>query len=504
MSKYLLGLDNGNTVSKVAIFDLNGKEIEVASCNMPTEYPQDGWTERSMHGLWQGASQAIQEVLNKSGISASDIIAIGCSGHGNGIYLLDKNGAPLRAGIQSLDSRGSSIAEKWLADGLHAQIHPYTLQAIWAAQPSVLLAWLKANEPDNYNNVSAVLMCKDYINYCLTGEICSDYTDMSGTSLLDVQQKTYSEELLALYGIKEIYSALPRLVKSHEVIGQVTAAAASATGLQAGIPVVGGLFDVDASAIGAGINKPGQACIIAGTWSINEVVTSKPIIDDKLFMTSIFADGDSFLTLEASATSATNLEWFVQQFCDEERRVAQANGQSVYDVCSDKVASIAPQDSNIIFHPFLYGSNVQANARAGFYGVAGWHSKAHLLRALFEGVVFSHLNHIEKLRESGADFSVARLTGGGARSETWSQIFADTLQTPIEIPDGIENGARGAAIAAGIGAGVYDSYQQASDNAVQLLRRHEPDANNTEIYLARYEEYKKLIAAMQEPWNRMA
>ncbi len=503
MGKYLLGLDNGNTISKAAIFDVSGKELQVASRKVDTHYPKPGWTERSMESLWQETAEAIREVMAKAGIKAEEIVGIGSSGHGNGIYLLNKAGQPAWNGIQSLDTRAADIVDVWNGGTVRDQAFPYTLQSFWPAQPNSLLAWFKQHEPATYEQIGAVLLCKDYINYCLTGEIRTDYTDMSATSLLDVPNRCYSTDLMALYGTPEMVEALPRPAYSFEVIGQVTPKAAEATGLAIGTPVVGGLFDVDASAVGAGVTRPGQACIIVGSWSINEVVTAKPIVSRDIFMTTIFANPEYWLTIEASATSATNLEWFVNQFCAEERLEANRRGISVYKVCNEVVASVPIDSANLIFHPFLYGSNVQSSARAGFYGVGGWHTRAHLLRALYEGVVYSHLNHIEKLRQTGANFDIARLTGGGARSEVWSQIFADTLEVLIEVPDGIETGARGAAIAAGIGAGVYANFIEAAEQAVSVVRVHEPDRKHTPIYLARYEEYKRLLGAMREPWDRL-
>jgi L-xylulokinase len=281
-------------------------------------------------------------------------------------------------------------------------------------------------------------------------------------------------------------------------------AAAEATGLAVGTPVVGGVFDIDASATGCGAVHAGQACIIAGTWSINEVITQDPLVDPSLFMTTLFAAPGLFLSTEASATSATNLEWFVTQCCADERAEAKRRGVSVYDVCSEVVANLGPGSTNVIFHPFLYGSNVQSTARAGFYGVAGWHTRAHLLRALYEGVVFCHLSHIQKLRTAGAQFDTARLTGGGSRSEVWTQMFADTIGVPMEISDGTELGARGAALSAGVGVGAYQSYAEAVEQAVKVVRVQEPIPANTPLYLERYAEYERLVGVMQEPWEALS
>ena len=277
MSKYLLGIDNGNTVSKAALFDLSGKEIAVASCAADTEYPHPGWTERDMEMLWQSTATAIRKVLVESGVRPEEIAGIGNTGHGNGIYLLDKQGQPLRNGIQSMDSRAAGVVTQWDKRNLHAQVFPYTLQSFWPAQPNALLAWLKENEPHNYERVGAILMVKDYIKYRLTGEVSSDYTDISACNLMDVPNKCYSSELMALYDLSEVYDALPPLKQSSEIAGQVTHAAAQETGLAAGTPVVAGLFDVDASAIGSGVIDPNLACIIMGSWSINEVITKDPI-----------------------------------------------------------------------------------------------------------------------------------------------------------------------------------------------------------------------------------
>jgi L-xylulokinase len=503
MSKYLLGIDNGSTVSKAALFDLSGKEIAVASCAADTEYPHPGWTERDMEMLWQSTASAIREVLAKSGARPEEIAGIGNTGHGNGVYLLDKQGQPLRNGIQSLDSRAADVVSEWNQRNLHAEVFPFTLQSFWPAQPNALLVWLKKNEPRNYERVGAILMVKDYIKYRLTDEISGDYTDMSAANLMDVRNKCYSNELLALYDLSEVADALPPLKQSSEVAGQVTGAAAQETGLAAGTPVVGGLFDVDASAIGSGVINPNQACLVMGSWSINEVITEYPIVDPSLFMTTIFAEPDLFLTIEGSATSATNLEWFVNQFCGDEHAEAKRRGISVYEVCSEEVASLPPGSTNIIFHPFLFGSYVQPSARAGFYGVAGWHTRVHLLRALYEGVAFGHLSHIEKLRRAGGQINSARLAGGGSRSPVWSQIFADTIQVPMEVPDGNELGARGAALSAGIGAGVYRDYAEAVQAAVSVVRVHEPIPANTPFYLARYAEYQRLENVMREPWEAL-
>jgi len=505
MPQYLMGIDNGLTLSKVAIFDLEGRTIGVASRKIEVQYPKPGYTERDMEVVWQSTAEAIREVVERSGIAPNEILAVGNSGHGNGLYLLDRQGRALCPSVASMDGRAADIVDEWnQPGGVRERAFPYTYQTCWAAQPSVLLAWLKRHEPDSYRAIGKVMLCTDYIKYCLTGEHTTDYTIISGSSLFHSSHRGYSRELLEIYGIPEILPALPRPVWGHEIAGRVTPEAARLIGLAAGTPVAGGLFDVDASAIGSGIISDGVLCIIAGTWSINEVVTNDPLIDKRLFLCSLYAVPGMWLTIEASATSATNLEWFVNNFCYEEEQEARARGISVYDVCNEKVASLAPGGTAVIFHPYLFGSDVQATARAGFYGLGAWHTKTHVLRALYEGVVYGHMHHIEKLRAAGAVIEKARMTGGGSHSHVWTQMFADALQLPIEVPEGAEVAARGVAMAAGVGVGIYRDYADAVARVVHIGREHQPDPQATPAYQARYREYVNILEAMKEPWNRLA
>jgi L-xylulokinase len=297
--------------------------------------------------------------------------------------------------------------------------------------------------------------------------------------------------------------ALPPLRQSLTILCGVTDAAADETGLVVGTPVIGGMIDCAASSIGIGVVKPGQACILIGTWSINQVIVEQPNWTPDVFLMAPFADPQYWLLLEGSATSAANLEWFITHFGTDERLAAEERGISPYEVCNAAVENIPPEDATVIYHPFLYGSPEQANASAGFFGISGWHTRAHLLRAIYEGVVFGHLVHIDKLKRAGTEFGSARMGGGGARSATWVQMFADALQIPVEVPEGSETGTRGAALAAGVAAGIYRSLEEAVSTTITVARVHEPNARNGTIYRARYEQYKMLVETMQSRWNSL-
>lgn len=509
MASYLLGIDNGLTVSKAAIFDTEGREIAVQGHKVVLNYPRPAWVERDSETVWQTTAEAILGAIERSGIDPRDIVGVGNAAHGNGLYLVDRDGLPLGASVTSMDNRASDIIEEWRhprAAGqasVHDTSFPVVMTNIYAAQPAALLAWFKRHRPEMWRRIGHAFTCKDYIKFRLTGTATTDFSDASGTSLFDNRNRRFSAEMLELYGISDIVPALPTPIESHAVAGHVTRDAARLTGLHEGTPVVGGMFDIDASALGAGVIEEEMLCIIAGTWSINEVVMPEPLVDRRLAMCTLFTVPGLWLIAECSATSATNLEWFVNQFCHEEAQEAKRRNVSVYEVCNEIVASLPPGGTDVIFHPFLFGSNVQANARAGFYGLGAWHTKAHVLRALYEGVVYGHLDHVNRLRSAGARMRVARITGGGARSRVWTQMFADTLELPIETTTATETAALGAALAAGIGSGVYASHADAVRQAVQIGRRHEPDGAATPKYLARYREYRRLLEAMRESWQRL-
>jgi L-xylulokinase len=398
-----------------------------------------------------------------------------------------------------MDLRAGEIVEDWLARGVIDAVWPRIFQTPYAGQPPALLRWLKLHEPTAYDQIGAVLLVKDYVKYRLTGSITTDPTDISATGLLDLRLRGYAPELLDAYGIAEIAVALPPIVASDAPAGHVSEEAARDTGLLAGTPVSGGMFDVNAGALGAGVVAPGQACISAGTWSVNAVVTSAPIAQRGALFNALYTP-DTWLTIDASPTSTTNLEWFVTEFCAEERAEARERGVSAYEVCGERIAALPPASTSIVFHPFLYGSNVQPTARAGLYGLAGWHTRADVLRAIYEGVVYGHLSQVENLLAAGARADSARLIGGGARSRVWAQMFADVLDMPLAVPEGGEIGARGAALSAGVGAGVYADYADAA-RAVAIERLHTPSPAATARYRAGYAEYRRLVRAMQEPWQ---
>lgn len=493
MSEYLLGLDNGGTVTKAALFDLEGNEIAVSSKRTEMHFPQPGYTERAIDALWKANAEAISDVIEKSGVNPSEIKAVAATGYGNGLILVDGNGDPVYNGIISTDTRAKGYVQKWYNDGTFDEVHEKTLQAVWPAQPVALLAWFKDNMPEVVKKAKWAFMCKDYLRYRLTGEAYAEISDYSGTSAMNLYTHTFDRDLFSKFGIEEYFELFPPLRKSDDICGYITEEAAAATGLKKGTPVAGGLFDIHACYLACGISDADKMCLIAGTWSINQFLAREPVPDKDIFMTSISCIPGLYLIMEGSPTSASNLEWFVKEFMSRGKELMEAKGESVYAYCDRVVGQIEPDASNIVFLPYLFGSNSHPDSKACFLGLSSWHKREHIIRALYEGIAFSTKQHYDKLLRNSVKPSMARLAGGVSKSKVWVQMFADILQIPIEITEGTELGALGAAVCAGVASGTFCSFQEAVDSMVKVSSVFYPDSRNEEIYARKYERYKKAI-----------
>lgn len=499
--RYLMGVDNGGTFSKAAIFDEVGRQIASASATVPLYTPRPGFRERDLEELWKANGDAIRLCLRKSGISPRDIAAVSFSGHGKGLYLIDREGRPLGRGILSTDTRAHGIAQAWQESGVAEAVGRATYQPVSACQPPALLAWLKENEPEIYQRIGKILSVNDYIGYRLTGEAFAEFTIASGGGLVDFAKKGYTKDILERFGIPEVYDALPPLKYSTEAVGRVTREAAEATGLAEGTMVAAGMFDIDACGIASGLSSPEDLCLIAGTWSINEYISPKAVTEEPSTRNSFFCQPGFFLVEESSPTSAGNLEWFIRTQLTLEKQEAESTGKSVYDVTNGWVAETKPEENSVLYLPFLNGAPSSDDASGVFFGMTEATEKRHLVAAIYEGVVFSHRRHVEKLLRHRAAPECAFLSGGAANSPVWVQLFADILQLPIQAVSGKEFGAQGAAMAAGVAAGIYQDIAEASARMVSPAGRVLPDPSKKDIYDRKYQAYCTLEDGLQALWK---
>ena len=497
--KYYLGLDNGGSNTKAALFDTNGKEIGSFGISTGMLTPLPGFAESDMEEKWLDNCRVIRGLLERCGADPADISGVGICGHGKGLYLWGKDGKPVRNGITSNDTRAYRYPEMWRDEGIEEKVFALSCQHIMECQPVALLAWVRDNEPSNYQNIKWVFECKDYIRFRLTGRALAERTDYSGANLLNLHTGEVDEELLELFGLSEIKDAIPPLCNAIDICGYVTEEAASLTGLKAGTPVIGGMFDIDACALACGIFDEENICAIAGTWSINEYIRKSPVLDGSVRMNSLFALPGYYLVEESSPTSAGNNEWFNKTLLPE-----VFEGENPYDVINGWVEEVAPEEFVPVFLPFIMASNVHPNARGTWAGVNLSTSRKHMARSVYEGIVFGHKMHIERLLESREKLpGCVRLSGGAAKSRVWTQIFADALQMPVETVDVAEAGAFGCALAVSVAVGDYKDLYEASSHMCPVSERVLPRTELADVYRKKYQLYKRTIECLDPLWDDM-
>ena len=502
--RYYLGLDNGGSTTKAALFDKNGREVAVSNISTAMLTPRPGFVERDMEEMWEANCQVIRDVLRKADISAGDVAGVGITGHGKGLYLWGKDGKPARNGIISTDNRAYEYTNRWKADGTEAKVFEKSSQHIMACQPVSLLAWIKDNERSVYDNIEWVFECKDYVRFRMTGTAAAEITDYSCANLMNLHTVQYDEELLNLFGIGEMIDCLPPICASTDICGFVSRDAAEKCGLNEGTPVIGGMVDIDACALGAGITDEKRICMIAGTWSINEYIRSTPVLDGKVLMNSLYCIPGYYLIEESSPTSAGNNEWFVRQLLSEFVEEHRKNGDNYYDEINSWVESIRPEEFVPVFLPFVLASNVHPNAKGSFIGISANHTRGHLVRSIYEGVAFCHRMHVEKLIISrGSRPTAIRLAGGAAHSSVWTQIFADILQISIETVAANETGALGCAIAVASAVGDYNDITMASAHMCNIASVISPNSEKAAVYEKKYHIYKRTIECLDPLWDDM-
>ncbi|MCP4383294.1 MAG: carbohydrate kinase [Hyphomicrobiales bacterium] len=500
VATHLLGIDSGLTVTKAVLFDLHGKAVGIGRAEAPQLFSAPGHVERDMATVWSVAVEAIRTCLANSGVDPASIAGIGVTGHGDGVYPLRRDGTPLGKAVLSLDSRAVDIVGDWQHAGVLARSLELTGQQPSQAAPAAVLAWIKEHQPDRYADIGWAVSCKDWLRFQLTGIVATDTTEAS-VSFTNVNTQTYDPAVLSLFGLDELATALPPILAVTDVVGTVTAAAAGDTGLVPGTPVVTGLHDVTASAIGTGCVKPGQLCLIAGTYSINEVISSQPALDARWFCRNGFRPGE-WNNMAISPASSANSEWIMHQFFRDAVELANETGASVFNFVDDEVAAAFGHESRLIYHPFLFGSPRGGEASASLIGLQGWHRRGDVLRAVFEGIVFNHKEHVDVLR-TRFPVTAATLAGGGARNPMFSQLFSDALDLEITVVDQEEVGALGVALAAGVGVGRYPSIDAASTATRRVLHRLYPDRDRHRDLSAAYKRYQEAIERVAPLWHAL-
>ncbi len=500
MRERLIGIDAGGTMTKVVLFDLQGNELGIERQPNVLLLPHAGWTERDADKMWDAVCISLRALLEKTKTDPADILAVTPSGYGGGNYLVDSSGTPVRNALVSTDTRTIPLLERWAASGLSKKVSTLIEQKVWPGQTLAILAWLKENEPSAMERTAHVLGCKDFLRLRLCGDISTDPTDAGCAGILNVTCSEISREVLEVTGMAGWLPKLPPLGPGVAVAGKLSAAAARATGLREGTPVVRGVYDVVGCALATGVEDAHQLAVVAGTFAIHSTVHTRPALNPLPTIQTPYPVGNKILATTAMPTSASNLEWFCKTFLAADAAAARRSGRSIYDICNEHVAATMTSDNSILFFPFLLDG--PRGAPAGFSGMTVSTTLPDMLRAIYEGVIFAHRTDLTHLL-SGPDAAkpnVMRFAGGPSRSTVWSQMFADGLGLPVEITNGSELGAKGGAMCAAVATGAYASMPDAMRAMVKIENRLEPDTARSAVLDAKYEKYCSAVETSVQAW----
>lgn len=502
---YLIGIDIGTSAVKTVLFDTKGRIVALASQEYPMDQPQNGWAEQNPDDWWNATQASLKNLLS-GGVEKRLIRGVGLTGQMHGLVMLDDIGKVIRPAIlwcdQRTDRECAQITEKI---GYERLIELTANPALPAFTASKIL-WVRSHEPENYKRCRQILLPKDYIRYKLTGVFATEYSDASGTQLLDVVGRRWSQEMLQALEIDP--ALLPPLYESCAVTGGVSREAALATGLPENAPVVGGAGDNAAAAIGTGVVRDGSAFTTIGTSGVVYAHTSKPVLDPKgRVHTFCSAVPGGWHVMGVTQSAGLSLKWFRDTFCELEIERAKQENKYIYSL-TDAMAERSPIGAGkLLFLPYLMGErtpHLDPDCRGVFFGISAIHQKKDFIRAVLEGVTYSLADCMEVFRSMQIDVQTMMVCGGGARSDIWRKMIADVFGCDVATINAKEGPALGAAILAGVGAGVYKDIEQGCESTISVDLRQPFSPENHERYMPYYRLYRQLYAQLKDSYKELA
>ena len=495
-TQYFLGIDTSTTSSKALLIDTNGQMIAVASSPHTLQTPKPLWSEQNPSKWWEAVSASIQSVLEKAGVSGERVAAIGLTGQMHGLVLLDEAGNVLRPAILWNDQRTQSQC-----DEIHRRIGKEKFIQITGnvaltgfTAPKIL--WVKENEPEVYSKAKHVLLPKDYIRYKLTGAYAMDKADSAGTVLFDLKARDWSDKVLSALDIPRAW--MPKTFEGTEFTGHVTDEAASLTGLKDGTPVAAGGGDQAAGAVGVGAVEPGIVGLTVGTSGVIFATTPSALIEPEGRLHAFcHAVPGMWHFMGVMLSAAGSLQWY---------RDSLAPDMSFDDLL--KEAESAPAGSEgLQFLPYLSGERTpypDPLARGAFIGLTLRHSRAHMTRAVLEGVSFGLKDSFKLIQNAGLDaITQVRASGGGTKGTLWRQILASVLEAELVTVNTTEGAAYGAALLAGVGAGAWPDVASACKSSIKITGSTLPDTSQRETYRKSYSLYQELYPGLKSSFAKM-
>ncbi len=488
---------------KALLVSPTGEVLKVSTPEYPFQTPKPLWAETDPNVWWEATKEAVRSLLE--GIDPSIVSAIGLAGQMHGLVLLDEWGEVLRPCIMWNDQRSHQECEEITELVGSQKVLEITGNPVLAGFTAPKIRWVQKNEPDIFNKIAKVLLPKDYIRYKLTGEFFSDVSDASGTSLLNVGERNWSDEILEALGWNKDW--LPEVTESTEMSANISGVAAEATGLPLGTPVAAGGGDCAAQAVGSSIVQEGKVSVTLGTSGVVFAQSDQYRVEPegKLHAFCHAVPGKWHL-MGVMLSAAGSFQWYKNNLGDLESKLEEEGGGDAYEILTRKAATVPPGSDGLIFLPYLSGERTpypDPYARGCFIGLSLRHKKEHLSRSVLEGVSFGLNDSLQLMKKLGIHPEEVQLSGGGTKSTLWKQMLADIFDAPCTMVNAREGAAYGAALLASVGSGQFEDVETACRTWIRKTETIEP-GQNAKVYQKNYTIYQDLYPKLKETFGQIA
>ena len=485
-TSYFIGIDLGTSGVKLILVDETGRIHRQQTESYPIAFPHPGWSEQSPEDWWDAVVRGLKTLTD--GIDVSLVKGIGTGGQMHGLVALDENDNVIRPAILWNDGRTAADVDYLNNEIGKDVLAERTANIAFAGFTAPKLLWMRREEPENFARIRRICLPKDYLTLKLTGILATDYSDASGMLLLDVKNKDWSDEMLALCSLTR--EQMPKLMESYEIVGELSKTASEETGLPQTVKVAAGAGDNAAAAVGTGTVKDGDCNLSLGTSGTLFIASDTFGVDPANALHSFAHASGRYHLMGCMLSAASCNAWLCDNILKTKDYAAEQK-----DITEDKLGN-----NHVYFLPYLMGERSpinDTNSRGTLIGMTMDTSRADIVQAVLEGVAFALRDSLEVARDLGLTVNRSCLCGGGARSPLWRTILANVLNVTLEIPQTEEGPSMGGAMLAMVGCGLYPTVEACCDDLVHITTRVEPTPELTARYEARYQQFRKLYPALK-------
>ncbi|MHA3065086.1 gluconokinase [Lacticaseibacillus saniviri] len=479
---YMIGVDLGTTSTKVVLFDMKGQSHAYANNPYPLYQDTPDMAEEDPEEIFEAVIAGLTEVMRKGKVQPGELKGVSFSAAMHSLILMDKDNKSLTRVITWADNRAAKYAEDLKASGVGAELFAKTGVPTHPMSPMVKLLWLKAEQPDLFNQTAHFIGIKDYILYRLFGKYVQDYSLANATGLFNIFNMDWDDQALEVTGVKR--EQLPELVSTEYQLTGMSASYASVTGIDPATPFIMGASDGTLSNLGVNAIDPGVLAVTIGTSGAVRVVVDKPVVDPKGRLFTYYLDDGKWVVGGPVNNGGIVFRWVRDQLFAPEKITAEQMQVDSYEILTDIASKIPAGADGLLFHPYLGGERApiwDANARGSFFGLSRQHTRAHMVRAALEGIVYNLYMVMLMIEGVAGKPKAIQATGGFARSELWRQMLADIFEQEVNIPESFESSALGAVVLGMKSLGIVDDLSVVKD-MVGVTNTHKPNEANFEVY----------------------